>query len=430
MTNMQKGKPKKAAQPKRQIAPGLWQLNTNLYEIRVRGTNAQDGKMYSRWRTFAGTRMEAFAEHARLQDELRTAPPPQPRAAKRRQVAATEAASGTDATNAIETNAATPQVETLATFALSWLSIRLARGDWRETTAEKYAVALDLHILPMLGRTPLEELKARAIEHALTEWAKKYERSTVNGWLRALRTLLNDAMADGLIAHNPASRVRALRERSSETGGDEDDWANALSPTELDAYLRSWKLLYPEHLPLIVTLVLTGLRWCEATALMWTDIEAAETTGVLRIRRSQVRAIVRNTTKTGKRRIVPFPPELATVLREHRQRTVEEQHPGLQGGWVFANGAGKPKDNGALYQHNRKVLKHAGITKRVTIHGLRRTATDLLRRASVDPVTAKAIIGHTTDRMREHYSTVSQDEARAIGASLISLVPAVGKTSS
>ena len=62
----------------------------------------------------------------------------------------------------------------------------------------------------------------------------------------------------------------------------------------------------------------------------------------------------------------------------------------------------------------------------MTIHGLRRTATDLLRCAAVDPVAAKAIIGHTTDRMREHYSTVGADEARGIGARLVSLVPAVG----
>lgn len=45
--------------------------------------------------------------------------------------------------------------------------------------------------------------------------------------------------------------------------GDEDDWANALTPAELDAYLRAWKALYPMHVPLITTLVLTGLRWGE-----------------------------------------------------------------------------------------------------------------------------------------------------------------------
>jgi integrase len=104
---------------------------------------------------------------------------------------------------------------------------------------------------------------------------------------------------------------------------------------------------------------------------------------------------------------------------------VEEQHPGLEHGWVFANGAGKPFGNGALVVKNRAVLKHAGISKHLTLHGLRRTATDLLRRAAVDPVTAKAIIGHTTDRMREHYSTVGSDEARGIGARLVSLVPGV-----
>ena len=101
------------------------------------------------------------------------------------------------------------------------------------------------------------------------------------------------------------------------------------------------------------------------------------------------------------------------------------QHPGLLDGWVFPNGVGKPRANGSLCDANRRVLAHAGITKRVTIHGLRRTATDLLRRAAVDPVAAKAIIGHTTDRMREHDSTVNAEETRHIGTRVASLVPAV-----
>lgn len=80
-----------------------------------------------------------------------------------------------------------------------------------------------------------------------------------------------------------------------------------------------------------------------------------------RIKRSHVRGIIRNATKTGKQRVVPFPAEPATVPREHRHRLVEAQHPGLQPGWVFANGAGKPRDNGALHAHNLAVLNHADI---------------------------------------------------------------------
>jgi hypothetical protein len=66
----------------------------------------------------------------------------------------------------------------------------------------------------------------------------------VNSWLRVPRTTLNDAVAQCVIATNPAARVRALRERSDDEGN-EDDWANALTPVELDAYLRAWKALYP-----------------------------------------------------------------------------------------------------------------------------------------------------------------------------------------
>lgn len=396
MTDTTESGPKAARMRRRKLAPGLWQLNTDLYEIRVRGLNPTTGKMTARWRRFEGSRLDAMQERERMRQDLKAAP---------------------------EVTAAMAR-EKLATYARSWLSTGLVRGDWRETTARRYAESLDLHLLPRLGDLYVEELSPRLIERAITEWAKDFSRTTVNSWLRVLRTVLNDALAQGMIVNNPAARVRALRERRDDEG-DEDDWANALAPDELDAYLRTWRQLYPDYLPLIATLVLTGLRWGEATALTWADLEAAEKTNVLRIRRSHVRGVIRNTTKTGKRRVVPFPPELVTALREHRQRLIETQHPGLAHGWVFANGAGKAFHNGALSKKNRAVLKAAGLAKHVTIHGLRRTATDLLRRAAADPVTAKAIIGHTTDRMREHYSTVGADEARGIGARLVSLVPAV-----
>jgi hypothetical protein len=165
--------------------------------------------------------------------------------------------------------------ETVTDYARSWLSTRLARGDWRETTARRYMECLELHVLPRFGAAFIDALTPRDVERALGEWAEAYQRATVNSWLRVLRTMLNDAVASAVIATNPAAHVRALRERRDDDG-DEDDWANALAPVELDPYLRGWRELYPEHFALIATLVLTGLRWGEATALKWEDVEAAE----------------------------------------------------------------------------------------------------------------------------------------------------------
>ena len=48
--------------------------------------------------------------------------------------------------------------------------------------------------------------------------------------------------------------------------------------------------------------------------------------------------------------------------------------------------------------------------------------TDLLRRARVDPVVAKGVIGHATDAMREHYSTLGVDEAREAADRVAALV--------
>ena len=122
-------------QTRRRVAPGLWQLNTDLYEMRMRGICPHSGKMLSRWRRFQGSKLEAIAERDRLQAALKGG--------------ASEA----------------PERETLEVFARSWLSTRLARDDWRETTAQRYAEALDLHILPRFGGAPALRWPTRNVSY-------------------------------------------------------------------------------------------------------------------------------------------------------------------------------------------------------------------------------------------------------------------------
>lgn len=64
----------------------------------------------------------------------------------------------------------------------------------------------------------------------------------------------------------------------------------------------------------------------------------------------------------------------------------------------------------------------AGITHRFSVHGFRRTFNDLLRRSTGDKVVVRAITGHSSEAMTEHYSWVDAAEKRSAVAAVVSLV--------
>ncbi|MGO9836372.1 MAG: hypothetical protein ACLP1X_19395 [Polyangiaceae bacterium] len=63
------------------------------------------------------------------------------------------------------------------------------------------------------------------------------------------------------------------------------------------------------------------------------------------------------------------------------------------------------------------------LRQRITVppQGMRRTFNDLMRLAKVESIVTKSISGHQTDRMREHYSTVTPDEQRRSISNVVSL---------
>jgi len=70
------------------------------------------------------------------------------------------------------------------------------------------------------------------------------------------------------------------------------------------------------------------------------------------------------------------------------------------------------------------VAERIGLGKKFTQRGLRRTFNDLARNANVEGLVTKSISGHLTDRMKDHYSTVSAaEQSEGIGR-VIKLVEA------
>ena len=128
----------------------------------------------------------------------------------------------------------------------------------------------------------------------------------------------------------------------------DDSEPNSLTPEQLAAFLEAMRTHYPQHCALVAPLAYTGLRFCHASALRWEDWD--EPTGVLRVVRKHFRGEIGPVSRKKRApKEYPVEPELAEILREHRLRVVGEQAKGLEAGW----------------------MKHAEITKRFTVHGLR-----------------------------------------------------------
>ena len=89
---------------------------------------------------------------------------------------------------------------------------------------------------------------------------------------------------------------------------------------------------------------------------------------------------------------------------------------------MFPSRVGTLRAPSSLTKAWKRCLKTAGITRRFTPHGLRYTFTDLIRRANVDAVVRRALTGHVTEAMQQHYSTVGLDEKRSAVASVHRLV--------
>lgn len=355
---------------------GITRISKGRYRVRARAIDPRTGKEREKDRIIeAKTTAEAAAKRDALADEIRE---------------------GTKQ----------PTREKLRDFAKSWLKTK--RKTVRKSTAERYQEAVG-HIVADLGDIFVDALRPRDVEGWRDALTESYEASTVNGWLRVFRAIGKRAVRDLGVA-DPTAGVSALSEKPTERA--------TLEAAELGALLEHVRVNDPHHYPLLLILSTTGMRWGEATALRWEDID--EAAGVIRVVRAHRRGDI-GSTKTGRPRVFPLIDEVREAFRAHRRWCLEKQRPGFAEGWCFAthgrDGGFALRTPSSWGKALPRWLKAIGCRKHITPHGLRYTWVDLSRLAGVDPTTRRALVGHAGDRIHDRYSTVGQQEAaRAIGS--------------
>lgn len=347
---------------------GIKQIGPRLFEVRVQFRDPRTGRRSNRQTRVEGTWRDA----RRARDDLR---------------------------QAVKTARTHRKRPTLSAYASSWLAAR-APG-LKPSVARKYMTSLDLHILPALGTMKVDSLTPADVRKYVNERIRSGAAgNTVLNELRLMRTIAGDSVADGVTIRLWTFRVEPPKPRK----WTEDD-PNLLTAPQLRAMLEhvpdKWR-------PLVLLLGFTGLRWGEASALRYGDID--RTAGLLRVRRGNWKGRVVTPKTDSSTRSVPLPPiDIGT---------------GEDDMYVFCAKRGKQK--GQLYKGSplRAVLERAckaAKVPRITTHGLRRTFNDLARQVA-DSQVVKSITGHTTDTMLEHYSMVSHGERQAAQRKVLELV--------
>lgn len=269
-------------------------------------------------------------------------------------------------------------------------------------TRKSYRVAAKAYFLPRLGEIPVSQIDVDDVARWIA-WMEQQPSTrrkgetlsakTVKNHHATLSAILAAAAGRGLRTGNPARGAKMTRTRKKRM--------TILTQSEFAVLLE---FIRPEHKPFIMWLAGTGMRWGEATALTWGDIDRDAHP------RHALVHIDKAWQKTEGGPMVLGPPK-----SEAGERTISVPHslvteigaPRRGDALVFPNGAGKPLWSGSFWPrvwspavaaaNDDARCKEAGLTpigKTPTIHDLRHChASWLIHRGRPLPY-IQARLGH------------------------------------
>jgi integrase len=208
-------------------------------------------------------------------------------------------------------------------------------------------------------------------------------KRTVQNIQPVLRTILNPAIEDQLIAANPAAKLaEALKLTVSKATKQEE--IKAMTKGQRQAFLATARLEAPRYYPLFFVLAGTGMRLGEGLALQPGDMDLS--TKTIRIDRSFSEDGSLGTPKSGHGRTVDLSKSLTYTLaaydRTRTQDTLKYGWPTVPP-WMFVTKEGTPVDPANVRRAMLRVLKAAALPLHFTPHCLRHTYCAIpMRRSS------------------------------------------------
>jgi integrase len=375
---------------------------------------------------------------------------------------------------------ADPAVRTTTSrFLLEWIA---GRPDLKGTTRRNYTLIIGTYLAPLLGHIELDRLRAGHISEmfaTIESWnaelaagrpLRKYQRhvgpASMQRIRACLRAALNDAVGQGLIGFNPATRVRMASEKKRRPvvwtdERAEEFWAGfrsrvaaamgAAGGQRVDQ-LAIWRDMRMRPAPVMVwtprdtgafldhaaghrlsalfeLAVSTGARRGEICGLRWTDVDLQARTITIATQRVMVgwQATDDEPKSEMSKRIVALDEATAAALRAHRKQQLADRLAWMDA-WTESGKVFVREDGGALHPAAVTLLFNrlafgAGLPP-VRFHDLRHGAATYALAAGVDVKVVQERLGHSTSALtRDVYTSVLPEVARAAAETVAAMIP-------
>jgi integrase len=279
---------------------------------------------------------------------------------------------------------------TVGEYLDSWLKGSV-RGSVRQSTFDRYEIAVRVHIKPALGRLKLRKLNpAHLARFYQDRLAAGSAPASVNKLHVTLNKALDQAVRWRMIPRNVAEAVKALRPAPPEM--------RPLSPAEARTLLKTARGDRLEAL--YVLAVQTGMRQGELLALKWQDVDLENAAVSVRrtITMSKGRILLGELKTKKSRRTIRLTDAAVQALRDHLAHQVEEI--GRLGdlykdqGLVFASQVGTPINPTNLRRRSFAALLQRARLPKIRFHDLRHTCATLLLCHNVHPKYVQELLGH------------------------------------
>lgn len=261
-------------------------------------------------------------------------------------------------------------------WADKWFAARVVRATTQAADISRYRS----HLLPAFGDVELKDLTPLRIKTFVAQMSAIRKPATVRHAHALLSTILNDAVAEGLLLTNPCRFSRLPRAPRYE--------AVYLSPAEVERLVAA---IDPAYRDLVVTAVGTGMRWGELAGLKRHRVD------LLRRRLEVAETLVDvdghlsfGEPKTaGSHRYISLPKPVIDALARRLADSTSEL--------VFTSPEGEPLRRRNFWERTwRPAVVAADLDPRPRFHDLRHTHAAMLISSGVPMKAIQERLGHSS----------------------------------